>query len=81
MVWFFGIGPPFVKWSASIPLDGVPPLAGSCPLCRETALATVTTSPISQESVFSFPFFFRKILCCFSMSMFFLLDTAGYASS
>ena len=40
--------------SASIPLGGAPSLAGSCPLGRGTALATVTTPPISQGSVFSF---------------------------
>ena len=45
-----------LQWSASIPLGGVLPLSGSCPLGWETALGTVTTSPISQESVFSFPF-------------------------
>ena len=30
---------------------------GSCPLGWEKALATVTTSPISQECVFSFPLY------------------------
>ena len=32
-------------------------LLGSCPLGRGTALATVTTPPIFQESVFLLPFF------------------------
>ena len=31
------------------------PSRGSCPLGRETALATVTTPPVSQGSVFLFP--------------------------
>ena len=35
------------QWSASILLGGTLPLSGSCPLGWETALATVTTSPIS----------------------------------
>ena len=35
------------QWSASILLGGALPLSGSCLLGWETALATVTTSPIS----------------------------------
>ena len=42
--------------SASILLGGVLPLSGSCPLGWETALATVTTSPIFQGCVFLLPF-------------------------
>ena len=41
-----------LRWSASIPPASVLPLAGSCPLGWGTALGTVTTSPISSESVF-----------------------------
>ena len=41
-------------FSASILLGGALPLSGSCPLGWGTALATVTTSPISQEKVFLF---------------------------
>ena len=44
------------QWSASVPLGGVLFLSGSCPLGWVTALATVTTSPTSQETVFLFPF-------------------------
>ena len=43
-------------WSASILLGGALPLSGSCPLGWETALATVTTSPIFQGCVFLVPF-------------------------
>ena len=39
------------QWSASIPLGGALHLSGSCPLGWETALATVTTSPIFLEGV------------------------------
>ena len=35
--------------SASMPPGCAPPLPGSCPLGRETSLATVTTPPISLE--------------------------------
>ena len=43
------------------------PSRGRGPLSRGTALATVTTSPISQESVFYFPFlsFWRNKLYSF----------------
>ena len=44
------------QWSASILLGTVLPLAGSCPLGWGTALVTVTTSSVTQESVFLFPF-------------------------
>ena len=50
------------QWSASIPLGGALLLLGSCLLGRETALATVTTSPISQKSVFLFLFFCNLFL-------------------
>ena len=61
------------QWSASIPLGGAPSLLGSCSLGRETALATVTTSPISQESVFLFPLyiFLVKNQCSFYKGMVF----------
>ena len=39
-------------------------LAGSCPLGQGTALATVTTPPISQRSVFLCPFSFFFGKCC-----------------
>ena len=45
------------QWSASIPLGGVLPFSGSCPLVWGTALATVTTLPFSKEKRFLFPFF------------------------
>ena len=68
--------------SASIPLDGEPSLKGSCPLGWETALGTVTTSQISQESVFfSSSLHFLKIMLFFQEYGFVLLDTAGYDSS
>ena len=44
-----------LQWSASFLLGGALPLSGSCPLGWETALATVTTSPIFQGCVFLFP--------------------------
>ena len=40
------------QWSASILLGGALPLSGSCPLGWETALATVTTSPIFHGCLF-----------------------------
>ena len=46
---------------------------GSCPLGWGTALATVTTSPISQKSVFLFPFlflFWRENFTLFLKGMF-----------
>ena len=66
------------QWSASIPLRGVPSLSGSCPLGRGTALGTVTTSPISQEKVFSFPAIWNNLY--FSGYGFLFLWTAVYAS-
>ena len=73
------------QWSASIPLSGVLPLAGSCPLGWETALATVTTSPISKESVFLFPFFYlfggTSFAFFFKGYGFLFCCTAEYASS
>ena len=70
-------------WSASILLGGALPLSGSCPLGWGTALATVTTSPLFQGSVFLFPLFhfWRKTLLFFRVWFFLYLFTAGYASS
>ena len=55
------------QWLASIPLGGVLPLSGSCPLGWGTALGTIPTSPIFQKCVFSFPFlyFWENILLFF----------------
>ena len=44
--------------STSIPPGGTLPSSGSCPLGWGTALATVTTLPVSKEKVFLFPFCF-----------------------
>ena len=66
--------------SASNPPGGAPPLWGSCSLGRRTALATVTTPPISQKSFSSFPLCFlvgeKTVLFFKSMVLFFwiLLD-------
>ena len=60
--------------SASIPPGGVPSLPRSCPLGGGTALATVTTPPIFQGSVFLFPlsiFFMGKTMLFFPGFCFF----------
>ena len=61
--------------SASILPSGALPLSGSCSLGRGTALAIVTTSPISQESVFLFTFlnFFGEKNFTFLQRVWFLI--------
>ena len=69
------------RWSASIPLSGVLPFSGSCPLGWGTALATVTTSPIFQGCVFLPSFFLEQTLPFFKGYGFLFCCTAEYASS
>ena len=57
------------QWSASIPLGGVLPLSGSCPLGWGTALGTVTTSPIFRVRLFIALLFFWEKLYSFFKGM------------
>ena len=79
----FTLGGASSLWSASVPLGGVLPLPGSCPLGWGTALATVKTSPIFQECGFLFPFLylFWENLTLFLRVWFLIFLYCGYAGS